>query len=445
LALCWLGIALKIAVVGAGISGNLAARLLATKHEVALFEAGDYLGGHANTVEVSTTDGLVPVDTGFMVFNSRTYPNFCRMLELLDVETQPSDMSFSVRCDEQNLEYNGTSVNGLFAQRSNLVRPAFYGMLREIVRFNRIAREAMYGNCTLGKFIRQHGFAESLQQFYLRPMLAAIWSAPLGAVDALPAKFVLGFMHNHGLLQIRDRPQWRTIVGGAKNYVDKLLAPIASQTYTNTSVAAIHREASGVLLQFASGQREHFDQVVLGTHADTSLKLLAEPTADEREILNAFPYQSNKAVLHSDTSVMPRRKRAWASWNYHLAESERPVAGASVTYDLNRLQNLTTKTPVLVTLNPTGAIDREKVWQTFDYSHPGFTQQSIGSQQLWGEISGARRTWFCGAYWGYGFHEDGVNSALKIAKAFGVSLDDIKLPISAANASLKASPLAVTS
>lgn len=435
---------MNIAVVGAGISGNLAARLLATKHKVALFESGDYLGGHTNTVEVATNHARVAVDTGFMVFNSRTYPNFCRMLELLNVESQPSDMSFSVRCDSPSLEYNGSSPNKLFAQRRNLARPWFYGLIREIVRFNQVARQAKESNGTLGKFLRQHRFDQSLQQYYLRPMLAAIWSAPLNAVDQLPARFVLGFMHNHGLLQIRNRPQWRTIVGGARNYVHKLLAPIAHQAHTNSPVSAIYRDAQGVTLQFPSGQRQRFDQVVLGTHADTSLKLLANPTGEEQEILQAFPYQPNRAVLHGDTRVMPRRKRAWASWNYHLAESCDSAAAASVTYDLNRLQNLATNQSVLVTLNPTIAINREKIWQTIDYSHPGFTQLSVHAQQRWGEINGTRRTWFCGAYWGYGFHEDGVNSALRVARKFGISLEDLKLPTRRASRHTAAAPLALT-
>lgn len=435
---------MKIAVVGAGVSGNLVARLLATQHQVTLFEANGYYGGHTNTVDVPTESGAVAVDTGFMVFNRRTYPNFCRMLDLLNVESQPSDMSFSVRCDETNLEYNGTSLNGLFAQRQNLFRPRFYQMLLEVLRFNRLAREASQGDGTLGEFIRRHRFRDSLWRFYLRPMLAAIWSAPLKSVDDLPAKFVLGFMHNHGLLQIRDRPQWRTIVGGAKNYVQRLLAPLKDRRRTHSAVASIVRHASGVSVHFRDEQVERFDQVVLATHADTSLGMLAEPSRSEREVLGEFPYQPNRAVLHSDANCMPRRRIAWASWNYHLTGSRDMGASATLTYDLNRLQNLRTQTPIFVTLNPEIPIPADRVWQTISYSHPGFTLGSVAAQHRWGEINSTNRTWYCGAYWGYGFHEDGVNSALRVAEAFGMSLDDINQPVVESVSTQSPSPLAST-
>lgn len=423
---------LRIAIVGAGISGNLAARLLATRHEVRLFEASNYAGGHTHTVDVPTADGPVPVDTGFMVFNRRTYPNFCRMLELLEVESQPTDMSFSVQCKLTGLEYSGSTINGLLAQRGNLLRPRFYRLIRDILRFNRageaqVANEAAGADMTLGDFLSRHRLGSEVRQWYLIPLLAAIWSAAPTSVESLPARFILGFMHNHGLMKIHDRPQWRTITGGAKRYVEKLLAPLANCVQLATPASRIERHRQGVTVCTAAGTKDHFDAVVLATHADQSLELIADPTKPEREILRAFPYQTNMAVLHADSTQMPRRRRAWASWNYQIPA--RPAGApispktASVTYHLNRLQKLPTADPVFVTLNPTTTIAPEKVYRAIAYQHPAYSLQSVAGQQRWREINGQQHTWYCGAYWGYGFHEDGVNSALRVAADFGLTID----------------------
>ncbi len=420
---------MKIAIIGAGISGNLAARLLATQHEVQLFEAGNYLGGHANTVQVTTPSGAVQVDTGFMVFNRRTYPNFCRMLEILGVECQPSDMSFSVHCDASGLEYNGSSLNGLFAQRSNLLNPRFHRLVRDILWFNRAGETfattspsddgtTTNGTTTLGEFLSSQRLGPEVRQNYLIPMLSAIWSAAPDMVERLPARFILGFMHNHGLMQLRDRPMWRTIVGGSKRYVQALLAPIADRIRIGSRVVRIERRIDAATVHLDGGQEEQFDAVVLATHADQSLAVLAEATRDERDILTAFPYQKNSAVLHSDTGPMPTRRRAWASWNYRIAAgdpttseltSSAGLSAASVTYDLNRLQNLPTDQPLFVTLNPVSPINSQLIHREFSYDHPAFSLQSVAAQDRWEQISGPNRTYYCGAYWGYGFHEDGVN------------------------------------
>lgn len=433
------GSRLKIVVIGSGISGNLTARLLATQHEVHLLEAADYAGGHTNTVRVATPDGDVAVDTGFMVFNRHTYPNFNRMLDLLGVRTQASDMSFSVHADATGLEYNGTSLDGLFAQRSNLLRPAFYRLLRDIVRFNQAGRQLAAtpdeGQClTLGEFLDNHQLGEQVRQLYLIPMLAAIWSADPTTVESLPARFILGFMNNHGLMQLRDRPQWRTVVGGAKQYVKRLIEPLSESVRLGDAAVNVTRLDYGVTVTTESGHTDSYDQVVLATHADQSLKLLTDASDDEHQILSKFPYQPNHAVLHSDTSQMPYRSRAWASWNYRIPADG--TSAASVTYDLNRLQNLPTEQPIFVTLNPISPINKSLIHKEFSYQHPCYSIRSVSAQRRWQEINGTRRTWFCGAYWGFGFHEDGVNSALRVADAFGLSLDQLSKPVASTNSTV---------
>ena len=417
---------MRIAIIGTGISGSLAARLLASEHDVTVYEANGYPGGHANTVDVSLGGRSFQVDTGFMVFNRKTYPNFCRLLEILDVKSQPSDMSFSVRCSRSGLEYQSMSLNGLFAQRSNALRPSFLGMLRDIARFNRLSAQAVRSGelkdgRTVGNFLRQCDVGKPFVQNYLTPMAAAIWSAEPGSILDFPAEFMIGFFANHGLIQLRNRPQWRTIVGGSRQYVAALLSPISARVRLHTPVRSVTRSPEGVLVTASDGTVKLFDRVVLATHADQTLGLLADATETEREVLSAFPYQSNEAVLHTDTRLLPRRRRAWASWNYHVRTGSEGCA--SVTYDLSRLQRHDTPTPILLTLNETTSIDPAKVLRRFTYHHPAYSRGSIAAQQRHTEISGQNKTHYCGAYWGYGFHEDGVNSALAVARDFGIGLE----------------------
>jgi len=417
---------MRIAVIGTGISGSLAARLLSTRHEVTVWEASSTAGGHANTVDVSVAGRDFPVDTGFMVFNRRTYPNFCRLLELLDISSQPSDMSFSVRCSRTGTEYQGSSLNGLFAQRLNAVRPSFMRMLRDIRRFNfqgsaAAASGELSDGRTVGEFLEQCRVGPKFVTHYLVPMAAAIWSAKPRAILEFPAEFMIGFFANHGLMQLRHRPQWRTIVGGSRNYVAALLEPLRDRVRLCSPVASVTRTESHVSVVPTGGLAEQFDHVVFASHADQTLKMLTDATPRERQILGAFPYQPNDAVLHTDTSLLPNRRRAWASWNYHIPRDE--TAAASVTYQLSRLQAHDSARPILLTLNETSSIDPAKILRTFRYDHPSYSCDSIVAQRRWSEISGHRRTLFCGAYWGYGFHEDGVNSALAVARHFDIELE----------------------
>jgi len=414
----------RIAIIGSGISGNLAARLLASRHDVHVFEANNYIGGHTNTVDVEAFGNRFSVDTGFMVFNERTYPNFCRMLQTLGVPSQNSDMSFSVHCDRSGLEYQGSSLNGLFAQRSNLFRPSFYRMLRDVFRFNRESIEILgspESHQTLDEYLSKHQYSREFIDHYLVPMAAAIWSARPNKLLEFPAHFLIGFFRNHGLLQVRDRPQWKTITGGARSYVNKLIDPIRHNVRLNCPIESVTRDIDHVVVKPRNQSPEIFDQVVFASHADETLAMLTDADETEREILAAFPYQVNEAVLHTDISLLPSRRRAWASWNYHIAKrSDFPVA---VTYDLSRLQKVNSPSPLLLTLNHSDQIDQSRVLQRFNYSHPAYGCDSIDAQQRHAEISGQGRTHFCGAYWGYGFHEDGVNSTLAVAKHFGIDLE----------------------
>lgn len=416
---------MRIAVIGTGISGSLVARLLATEHDVTVFEANNYPGGHANTVDVSVEGEPFAVDTGFMIFNQRTYPNFCRLLQMLEIRSQPSDMSFSVCCGKTGLEYQGSSLDGLFAQRSNLLRPSFLRMLRDIARFNRLGmiaatRDTLKDGRSVGEFVRECGVGRRFVDQYLVPMASAIWSSSPRSILDFPADFMIGFFANHGLMQLRNRPQWRTILGGSRNYLEALLEPLWDRIRLCTPVAAVARRDNDVIVTLKHGTRERFDEVVFASHADQSLQMLADATRSERQILRAFPYQPNEAILHTDTRQLPSRRRAWASWNYRIAAGDEQ--SAAVTYDLSRLQNHDSPTPILLTLNATDDIAPEKVLRTFNYHHPAYSSDSLAAQRRFKEISGRRHTHFCGAYWGYGFHEDGVNSALAVANHFGIKL-----------------------
>ncbi|SDM52186.1 Predicted NAD/FAD-binding protein [Franzmannia pantelleriensis] len=413
----------RIAIVGSGISGMAAGHYLAARHEVTLFEADSRLGGHTATIDVSLDDRDYAIDTGFIVFNDWTYPHFQQLMATLGVASQPTEMSFSVHETGRDFEYNGHTLATLFAQRRNLLRPRFYRMLRDILRFNRqasddLAAERLDPAMTLGDYLDAGGYGEDFRTRYLLPMGAAIWSASIADLMAFPLQFFVGFFRHHGLLSVSDRPQWYTLVGGSRAYIPALTAPYRERIRLASPVQAIRRDARGVTLTSRHGE-ERFDQVVLACHADQALAMLSDPSAEEREILAALPYRSNEVVLHTDTRLLPRRQRAWASWNYRL-DGRDADARVSVTYDMNILQRLEAPHTFCVTLNDSEAIDPDKVLGRFDYAHPQFTLTGEAAKARHAEISGpARRTHFCGAYWRSGFHEDGVWSALRVARGLG--------------------------
>jgi predicted NAD/FAD-binding protein len=405
---------MKIAVVGTGIAGMVAAYRLCRDHDVTVFEARDRLGGHTHTVGVEQDGERYAVDTGFIVFNDRTYPNFVRLLDELGVASQPSSMSFSVRCERTGLEYNGTSLNTLFAQRRNLFRRSFHRMIRDILRFNREATELARGGSyegTIGSFI--HGYSREFIEHYIVPMGSAIWSAAPGKLLDMPALFFARFFDHHGMLTVNDRPQWRVVRGGSSRYIDALTAPYADRIRLGCPVRTIRRHATHV--DVITDRTERFDEVVLALHSDQALRLLAEPSQAELAILDAIRYQPNEVVLHTDDSLLPRRPLARAAWNYHLTRD--PSRQVAVTYDMNILQSLRSRRPFLVTLNRTDEIDPARIIRKLTYAHPVFTHEGVAAQGRWSEISGRNRTHYCGAYWSYGFHEDGVKSALRVADA----------------------------
>ena len=408
---------MKIAIVGTGISGLTAAWALHREHELTLFEANSYIGGHTNTVQVDAGGRNYAVDTGFIVFNDWTYPHFIELLNQLGVASQPTAMSFSVHCERTGLEYNGANLNTLFAQRRNLFRPSFYRMIRDILRFNREAPALLEESSTptLNAYLEEQRYSREFIDHYILPMAAAIWSAEPAATGAMPIRFFIQFFKNHGLLSVNDRPQWRVIQGGSQRYVERLIAPFRDRIRLNCPVEVIHRQPTHAVVKPRSGAAESFDAVIIATHSDQALRLLADATDREREILGAIPYQENEAVLHTDTRLLPRRRRAWAAWNYHL--SAQPQARVAVTYDMNLLQGLDAPETFCVTLNRSEVIDPARILYRTVYHHPVFSEAGIRAQARRAEISGVNRTGYCGAYWGYGFHEDGVKSGLAAARA----------------------------
>jgi uncharacterized protein len=416
----------RVAVVGSGISGLATAHALAGIARVTLFEAGDYFGGHTHTVDVTLDGSRFGVDTGFLVFNHRTYPNLVKLFGDLQVETAASDMSFSVQVPGAGLEWSGCDLNTVFAQRRNLLRPRFLRMLADIVHFNKLATGlATTGadaalNEPIGDFLAHHGFGDTFREWYFLPMIGCIWSCPTDQMLQFPVATMVRFCHNHGLLQITDRPQWHTVRGGARHYVNKLLAGIADAR-KRTPVLSVRRlppgsGAAGVMVATAQGS-ERFDDVVLACHSDQSLALLSDATAAERKVLGAIRYQPNRAVLHTDTAVLPRRKLAWAAWNYERAASRgREDAGVCLHYLINRLQPLPTEMPVLVSLNPDRPIDAAKVLGEYAYSHPVFDLGAIEAQRRLPALQGQGHVWYAGAWTRYGFHEDGLMSALAVVQ-----------------------------
>jgi uncharacterized protein len=412
----------RIAVIGSGISGLAVAHALAPHSRVTLFEADRRFGGHSHTVDVRLNGVSHGVDTGFLVFNHRTYPRLVEMFKSLGVPTAPSEMSFSVQVPQAGLEWSGCDLNTVFAQRANLLRPRFLRMLAQILRFNRLAtRIAEAGNEAeqaeaIGDFLARHGFGQAFRDWYLLPMLGCIWSCPTDQMLRFPVATMIRFCHNHGLIQVSNRPQWYTVVGGSRVYVGKMLAGIADAR-SNTPVRALRRQAGGVIVSTDAGS-EFFDEAVLACHSDQSLALLADARDDERLLLGAIRYQPNRAVLHTDASVLPRRKLAWAAWNYErAADAHAEQSAVCLHYLINRLQPLPWTTPVVVSLNPDRTIDDTKVIGSYDYSHPVFDLAAIDAQRRLPAVQGRDHTWFCGAWTRYGFHEDGLTSGLAVAAA----------------------------
>ena len=418
---------MKVAIVGSGIAGLAAAYRLQAHAQVSLFEANSYFGGHTHTVEVRLA-GSQPwgVDTGFLVFNERTYPQLIALLAELGVATAPSDMSFSVQVPGARagkaLEWSGSSLATVFAQKRNLLSPRFLGMLRDLLRFNQVCtRLALEQQETalaepLSAFLQRHDFGRAFRDWYLLPMLGCIWSCPTEQMLQFPVATMIRFCHNHGLLQVNDRPQWHTVVGGARHYVDKIIAGL-DDARLNCPVRLVERDSKGVTLRTDQGS-ERFDQLVLAAHSDQSLALLRQPSLDEADLLGAIGYQSNRALLHTDTSVLPTRRQAWAAWNYERAsELQQESSRVCLHYLLNKLQPLPFDQPLVESLNPVRPIDPAKVIQQFDYSHPVFDLAAIRAQQRLPELQGQQRTWYCGAWTGYGFHEDGLKSGLAVAQA----------------------------
>jgi predicted NAD/FAD-binding protein len=410
---------MRIAVIGAGIAGLYAAWRLSRQHQVTVFEAGNYAGGHTNTVDVEWHGKHYAVDTGFIVFNDWTYPNFMAMLKELGVAWQPSNMSFSLKCERTGLEYNGTSLNALFAQRSNIVSPSFLRMIYDILRFNRESRALLKTSddkTTLSEYLRQNGYSETFAERYILPMGRAIWSAEADAMLSFPARFFVDFFERHGFLNIDNRPQWQAVKGGSREYVRKLLSVMKADVKVSTPIESIRRRPNEVEVCTRKGEVHRFDHIFIACHSDQALEMLSDPSPAEREVLKAFPYAANEAILHTDTSVLPKRPLAQAAWNYHaLANPQQPVA---LTYDMNILQTLDAPTKFLVTLNHADAIDKSKIIQRIAYHHPVYLPAGVAAQARHREVNGARRTYYCGAYWRYGFHEDGVVTAMRALEHF---------------------------
>jgi len=414
---------MRIAIVGTGIAGLTCAHLLGATNEITVFERDRRPGGHANTVRVDLAGESHDVDTGFIVYNERNYPGLVRLLARLGVATKASDMSFSVSDEQSGIEWRGTSLSTVFARRSNALRPRFQRMLADVVRFNRAAQQLLEvpvdPSFSLGTLLEGGRWSEGFIAWYLIPLASAIWSASPHQILEFPAATLARFFDNHGLLRLGDQPRWRTVEGGSTRYVRTILDPIADRLRLGTPVEKITRSEGKVEIVTARHGVEHFDHVVVATHSDEALALLSDPTPTEHEVLGSIAYQDNLAVLHTDARLLPRNRRAWASWNYHGGLSG---DRATLTYHLNRLQSISAARELCVTLNRLEAVDPATILATFDYAHPVFNARAVAAQERHHEVSGRDRTWYCGAYWGYGFHEDGLQSALRVCRAFGATL-----------------------
>ncbi len=418
---------MRIAVIGSGIAGMGSAWLLSHEHEVDVFEEDAQLGGHARTVDVKIEGVTYPVDIGFMVFNDRTYPNLLGLFSLLGVESRETEMSFSVHVDDTGLEWAGTNdVSSVFAQPANALKPKFLAMIRDIARLDhdaeRLLADPSLDTMTLGDLLEREGYGEGFRSWYLVPMASAIWSTPPGGMLEFPAKSFIRFGHNHGLLQITGRPSWRTVIGGACAYVRKMEPGVNGRLLTGHAVRRVTREADGVRVALTGGWSDTYDAVVMATHAPDTLQLLTDPTPQERAILSAFRYERNPTVLHTDERFLPRTPRARASWNYWSATGKLDEDRISVTYDVSRLQGHASSVPICVTLNPAFEPDPAKVIGTYEFSHPTFTRESLAAQEALPQVQGVNRTYFAGAWTRYGFHEDGLLSAVRVAEALGVKV-----------------------
>ncbi|MEW9798794.1 NAD(P)/FAD-dependent oxidoreductase [Alteromonas sp. CYL-A6] len=418
----------RIAIIGTGIAGLTSAYLLHREHDITVYEANDYIGGHTATKTIDEDGVPLNIDTGFIVFNDWTYPNFIALMNQLGVDYQPTEMSFSVSSPVANLEYNGNNLSSLFAQRRNLLRPRFWKMLRDIVRFNNACKTMLESGrdtngMTLGDCIDELGLGADFANFYILPMCAAIWSSTLAQTRAFPLTFFLKFFHNHGLLNITNRPQWHTIKGGSKQYIAPLTAGFKDRIRLSSPVRQVEKTDGGWQVTTSGGDADVYDHVIFACHSDEALAMLSQPTEAQQAILGAIPYAMNDVVLHTDIRQLPKRRRAWASWNYRLhdpaQEQHRP---ATVTYNMNILQRLDVRKTYCVTLNDTDSIDERCILGHYRYAHPQFSQASLAAQQRRDEICGKGNLHFCGAYWYNGFHEDGVRSALDVAGRFGASL-----------------------
>ncbi len=414
----------RIAIIGSGISGLTTAYLLHKSHEITLFEANDYIGGHTHTVKVAQGEQSYDIDTGFICCNDRNYPNFLKLMDKINIAMQPTEMSFSVRNDPLGLEYNGHNLNTLFSQRRNLLRPKFYRLIRDILYFNKAAKKAIEEgvaeNITLDTFVNQQSLSDIFKNNYLLPMAAAIWSCSMEQASEFPLQFFLKFFLNHGLLDIKNRPQWYAVKGGSKAYIDPMISGFKDQIRLSTPVNSVVRDDSWIEVNHATG-KETFDQLVFACHSDQALDLLKNASIEEKAILGELLYQQNDVILHSDASLMPKNSLSWASWNFLAGEQEHNDP-TLVTYCMNILQGIASDQPFLVSLNARHKIDPEKIIGEYDYTHPVYSVAGMKAQSRRNEISGVGRIHYCGAYWYNGFHEDGVRSALDIGEKFGVSL-----------------------
>ncbi len=413
---------MKIAIIGAGISGLGCAHLLHKIHDTSVFEANDRIGGHTATMDITHKGKDYGIDTGFIVFNDRTYPHFNKLLSQLRVEAQNTEMSFSVSCQKTGLEYSGSSFDTFFTQRKNFLSPKHWLLLKDILRFNKEATQAYHAgtvdkSLTLGQFLRDNDYSETFTQQYLIPMGSAIWSTSLADMMKFPAYFFIRFFHNHGLLSINNRPQWKVIKGGSKSYLEPLTQGFEDKIFCNSKIQSVTRTQDDVSIIFENGETQVFDHVVFSCHSDQALSLLGDPSYQEQSILNAIPYSENSVILHTDTTLLPKNKKAWASWNYQLAGDTESLP--TLSYNMNILQGIDAEDTFVVTLNGKQDIAPEHIIGEYHYAHPQFSLKSIAAQEQWLKINGNNRAWFCGAYWRNGFHEDGFWSAIQVANALG--------------------------